>query len=180
MRMVLKFAAAAALLAVTGSAPVQAGGPLDEIFEIGRACQADYDRFCPDVPPGHGRIKACLGRYKYELSPPCYKAFTVATAISACTPDYYRLCEDTPPGNGRALECLSANAPDLSEHCSQALAAATAEFGHLSTSKRGYYEPEDDENGRDHYRYERRYYSERYERRDGRYAEPEPEREPLK
>lgn len=194
MRVGLKYAAAAALLSVVSYAPVQAGEPIDDAFEMARACRADYERFCPDVPPGQGRVAECLGHYRNDLSPRCYRAFTMAATIRACAPDYYRFCNGVPPGEGRVLECLSANAVDLSNRCSDALAVATQEFGHLPTAKYGnYYEPgpDDVDEGRQEstYRYERRY--ERYERydngdryaheryeRERQYQEPEPE--PLK
>jgi hypothetical protein len=41
----------------------RAGGPL--------GIQADIARFCSQVPPGHGRIKACMKEHLPELSEPC-------------------------------------------------------------------------------------------------------------
>ena len=36
-----------------------------------RACKPDIARFCGQVPPGQGRIKACMKEHLPELSEPC-------------------------------------------------------------------------------------------------------------
>jgi len=36
-----------------------------------RACKPDIARFCSQVPPGQGRIKACMKEHIQELSEPC-------------------------------------------------------------------------------------------------------------
>jgi hypothetical protein len=36
-----------------------------------RACKPDIARFCSQVPPGQGRIKACMKEHLRELSEPC-------------------------------------------------------------------------------------------------------------
>jgi hypothetical protein len=36
-----------------------------------RACKSDIARFCSRVPPGQGRIKACMKEHLPELSEPC-------------------------------------------------------------------------------------------------------------
>ena len=36
-----------------------------------RACKPDIARFCSQVPPGQGRIKACMKEHLPELSEPC-------------------------------------------------------------------------------------------------------------
>jgi len=35
------------------------------------ACQADYQRHCPGVTPGQGRVVACLRSHIEQLSPAC-------------------------------------------------------------------------------------------------------------
>ncbi|MGJ4928242.1 cysteine rich repeat-containing protein [Bradyrhizobium sp. HKCCYLS2038] len=37
------------------------------------ACLADYNRFCPDILPGGGRIIACMMRQYAQLSEACKK-----------------------------------------------------------------------------------------------------------
>ena len=36
-----------------------------------QACKPDIARFCSQVPPGQGRIKACMKEHLHELSEPC-------------------------------------------------------------------------------------------------------------
>jgi hypothetical protein len=36
-----------------------------------QACKPDIARFCSQVPPGQGRIKACMKEHLQELSDPC-------------------------------------------------------------------------------------------------------------
>jgi hypothetical protein len=39
-----------------------------------KACKPDIARFCSNVPPGGGRIKACMKAHLAELSEPCKEA----------------------------------------------------------------------------------------------------------
>ena len=39
-----------------------------------KACKPDLARFCSQVPPGGGRIKACMKEHLPELSEPCKEA----------------------------------------------------------------------------------------------------------
>jgi cysteine rich repeat protein len=39
-----------------------------------RACKPDIAQFCSQVPPGGGRIKACMKSHLHELSEPCKEA----------------------------------------------------------------------------------------------------------
>jgi hypothetical protein len=39
-----------------------------------KACKPDIARFCSNVPPGEGRIKACMKAHLPELSEPCKEA----------------------------------------------------------------------------------------------------------
>ena len=38
---------------------------------VARACKPDIARFCSQVQPGQGRIKACMKEHMQELSDPC-------------------------------------------------------------------------------------------------------------
>jgi len=49
--------------------------------QIAHACAGDIDRLCPGVPPGQGRIKACMKQHVTELSAPCFD--TLLGAIAA-------------------------------------------------------------------------------------------------
>jgi Cysteine rich repeat len=37
------------------------------------ACRTDFEKFCPGVRPGGGRIIECLGEHLSELTPECQK-----------------------------------------------------------------------------------------------------------
>lgn len=37
------------------------------------ACQADFEKYCPGVQPGGGRIIECLAEHLNELTPACQK-----------------------------------------------------------------------------------------------------------
>ncbi len=38
------------------------------------ACKPDIAHFCSQVPPGQGRVKACMKEHIHELSEPCKEA----------------------------------------------------------------------------------------------------------
>ena len=57
--------------------PSQAAEPQQAIV---RACAADVDRLCAGVPPGEGRIKACMKAHITELSAPCFDTLLGAVA----------------------------------------------------------------------------------------------------
>lgn len=48
--------------------------------EIARACAGDIERLCAGVPPGEGRIKACIKAHITELSAPCFDTLLGAVA----------------------------------------------------------------------------------------------------
>ena len=47
---------------------------------IARACAPDIERLCAGVPPGDGRIKACMKAHLTELSAPCFDTLLGAVA----------------------------------------------------------------------------------------------------
>lgn len=51
-----------------------AAGPssAQDAMTIARACAGDIERLCAGVPPGEGRIKACIKAHITELSAPCF------------------------------------------------------------------------------------------------------------
>jgi hypothetical protein len=59
------------LLSTTG-AMAQKMGPAARAV-LG-ACKPDIARFCSQVPPGGGRVKACMKEHIHELSEPCKEA----------------------------------------------------------------------------------------------------------
>ena len=60
------------LLLSTSSAMAQRMGPAARAV-LG-ACKPDIAHFCSQVPPGEGRIKACMKEHLPELSEPCKEA----------------------------------------------------------------------------------------------------------
>jgi hypothetical protein len=47
-------------------------------LQILRACKAEHDALCGQVPPGQGRIIACLAAHGAALSPGCRDAILSA------------------------------------------------------------------------------------------------------
>jgi hypothetical protein len=56
------------------------GASAQEAMTLARACGNDIDRLCAGVPPGQGRIKACIRAHMLELSAPCFDAILKAIA----------------------------------------------------------------------------------------------------
>lgn len=66
---------AVSLVAGSGSVALSQGGPhSEEAKAILGACKQDIARFCSQVPPGEGRIKACMKQHLPQLSEPCKEA----------------------------------------------------------------------------------------------------------
>lgn len=65
-----------ALLALPASVALAQGPPPhgEEAKAILGACKQDIKQFCSQVPPGEGRIKACMKAHLHELSEPCKEA----------------------------------------------------------------------------------------------------------
>ena len=51
---------------------------LHELRIAARACAADFRRFCPNLPLGHGNAIFCLKVHGPKLAPPCRAALTEA------------------------------------------------------------------------------------------------------
>ena len=62
-------AVSAILLLSTSGATAQKMGAAGRA--VLTACKPDIARFCSQVPPGQGRIKACMKEHIHELSEPC-------------------------------------------------------------------------------------------------------------
>ena len=70
---------AAALMTLDTLGIIAAAGPM-EAGVIARACAGDIDRLCAGVPPGEGRIKACMKAHISQVSAPCFDALLKAIA----------------------------------------------------------------------------------------------------
>ena len=100
------------------------------------ACRADVERLCPGIPPGSGRITACLKAMQADVSKACKAELaTVARKVkevgAACADDVRSWCADVKPGQGDVLRCLAANESSLAPACRDVLPGAkekAAEF----------------------------------------------------
>jgi hypothetical protein len=68
----LLLASAALLLSTSGAMAQQKMGAGARV--VLQACKPDIAQFCSQVPPGQGRIKACMKEHVHELSEPCKEA----------------------------------------------------------------------------------------------------------
>ena len=93
-----------------------------------KACQADVERFCKDVPRGRGGIMKCLKQHESELSAECKAEGEKMTAKreerkkelqAACGDDIKAYCEEIGPGHGRIAICLKSNKDRLSPECKE-------------------------------------------------------------
>ena len=110
---------AAALAAAALALPALAQGP----------CAADAQRLCQGIPPGGGRIHACLKSNPDKLSPACrqnlQQAENRAREIhAACQADVWQFCQGIRPGQGRILACLKSHEAELSPPCRDEFARA--------------------------------------------------------
>jgi hypothetical protein len=62
----------AAILLLSASAAMAQMRP--GAMAAARACRPDIRQLCGNVPPGQGRIKACMKEHIAELSEPCKEA----------------------------------------------------------------------------------------------------------
>jgi hypothetical protein len=113
----------AGLLTLAGSASAQ-----QEAIARG-ACQADAQRLCAGVQPGHGRIATCLMDKHAELSPECTQELEQMRArakgfAEACKSDIQKYCKGMRPGGGRLAKCLKDNQSKLSPACQEAFGQA--------------------------------------------------------
>ena len=63
-----KMVAAGAILLLSSSAAMAQSQAARAVLKV---CKPDIARFCSQVQPGQGRIKACMKEHLQELSEPC-------------------------------------------------------------------------------------------------------------
>ena len=68
----LLIAGAVLLLSAAGAMAQQKMGTGARV--VLQTCKPDIAHFCSQVPPGQGRIKACMKEHVHELSEPCKEA----------------------------------------------------------------------------------------------------------
>ncbi len=74
------YAACALVMLITPIAYAQQS-PVPTRTEIVRACAGDVDRLCAGVPPGQGRIKACMKQHSSQLSAGCFDTLLGAVTV---------------------------------------------------------------------------------------------------
>jgi len=85
-------------------------------------CKIDAENQCKNVPPGGGRIIACLKAHETSLSLPCKEKLAAGEARremvkEACHPDAEKFCKGIKPGEGRIAACLKAHESELAPAC---------------------------------------------------------------
>jgi hypothetical protein len=85
-----------------------------------RSCRADYRKFCDSVPPGGGRIAACLKQHLAELSPSCQASMDT---VIECGEQAKALCGADTGGATPLRDCMQAHAGEFSPACVSALRA---------------------------------------------------------
>lgn len=86
-RLIVAFGTALATVAA-GSAAAWAQAQISpamrsQAMNLAQICRSDYDRLCPNVAPGGGRILACLTAHSANLSAACRAAMPEASALAA-------------------------------------------------------------------------------------------------
>jgi len=100
---------------------------------IKKACNKELTTFCKGVPPGEGRILACLYAFEDKVSDKCIYALydaslelkqavaAVEFAATNCKDDLAKFCADVKLGQGRGLACMQKNQKNASDACKDAL-----------------------------------------------------------
>ena len=100
---------------------------------VKQACHTELTTFCKGVPPGEGRVLACLYAFEDKVSDKCVYAVWDAAAqleraiaalkfaATQCKDDFQKFCADVPPGQGRGLACLEKNEKAVSQGCKDAI-----------------------------------------------------------
>jgi hypothetical protein len=95
---------------------------------LGGSCLADFDKLCPGIRPGQGRLRACMREHIRDISPPCLlrlaKFAEVRGSQKECG-DYIRQqCANVERAELGA--CLKSAVAGLSDSCKAALTRAVS------------------------------------------------------
>jgi hypothetical protein len=85
-------------------------------------CRIDAQNLCKNIPPGGGRIIACLKAHETSLALPCKQKLAAGDAKiekikAACWPDAGKFCQGIRPGEGRIAACLKSHESELAPVC---------------------------------------------------------------
>jgi hypothetical protein len=86
--------------------------------EVTLDCQGDAFAYCQGVPPGQGRLYACLAGHRDQISSECKKGLALVDWFTrSCGADRARLCAGIPAGDGGVIACLVTRRDQLSPAC---------------------------------------------------------------
>jgi len=100
---------------------------------VKKACHKELTTFCKGVPPGQGRVLACLYAFEEKVSDKCVAAVYDAAvqleqavnalkyAATECKGDLEKFCANVKLGEGRGLACINKHDKDVSQTCKDAL-----------------------------------------------------------
>eukprot|EP00775_Hariotina_reticulata_P012795 gene12795-12923_t len=94
-------------------------------------CQGDVEQFCKLVPPGEGRVHACLRQHRSQLSDGCRQEESILeqqeaehielrpNLLKACADERQAFCKNVQPGSARIFRCLAQKLadPDFGAKC---------------------------------------------------------------
>jgi Cysteine rich repeat len=121
---------------VVGALLLGAGGARADdtmVNNLKKACNKELTTFCKGVPPGEGRILACLYAFEDKVSDKCIYALydaslelkaavaAVEFAATQCKDDLVKFCGNVKVGEGRGLACMQKNQAAASDQCKDAL-----------------------------------------------------------
>lgn len=134
MRRLYLLFAASFLLCGTAAASAQTLSYTQAIDQLAKACRADLEKHCKNVPLGGGRIRACVEAHKAQISANCKETSariyaSIARRVEAqnnivriCDLDIKRICGGIVAGDANILNCMLEAKPSfISAACNQAL-----------------------------------------------------------
>ena len=121
-----------------GGARMMEWGPMHGMH---KACGTEVDKFCKEVPPGHGRVAVCLNEHPADLGPGCKAVVGKVMehmnepmqAHADCAADVQKFCGDVPAGFGRTGFCLGEHSAELSPACKTQVEAMKAHWAKHAT-----------------------------------------------
>jgi hypothetical protein len=129
-------AAAAVVLALSGTAQAATISFADAMSVMARDCGKDVQAHCKGVPLANNAVGACLIQNQAKVSPTCIATLAVVTAslqerlaaqktvLKVCQGDAARRCQGVVQSDGHILDCLLKAANHVSKKCNAAITDA--------------------------------------------------------
>jgi len=134
MRRLYPLLAVSFMLCGPATASAQTLSYTEAIGQLARACRADLEKHCKNVPLGGGRIRTCFEAHKAQISANCRQTSarvyaSIARRVEAqnnivriCDLDIKRICGGIVPGDANILNCMLEAKPSfISQQCNQTL-----------------------------------------------------------